>query len=94
MSLCDDHDVSKKPAARITDVAREAGVSTATVSRVLNGATSVDPALAERVRAAATITRYVPNSNGRALRRQRADVWAAVVCGVQNPFFTSLVTAG
>ncbi|MGC0274190.1 LacI family DNA-binding transcriptional regulator [Pseudactinotalea sp. Z1739] len=83
----------RRRTVRITDVAREAGVSTATVSRVLNGAPSVDPELAERVRAAAAATRYVPNSNGRALRRQRADIWAAVVSDVQNPFFTSLVTA-
>lgn len=84
--------MSRRP-VRITDVARQAGVSTATVSRVLNGAPSVDPELAQRVRAAAAATRYVPNSNGRALRRQRADVWAAVVSDVQNPFFTSLVAA-
>lgn len=85
--------MSKSSAVRITDVAREARVSVATVSRVLNGSTSVDPKLAERVRTAAAVTRYVPNSNGRALRRQRSDVWAAVVSDVQNPFFTSLVTA-
>ncbi|UFU04978.1 LacI family DNA-binding transcriptional regulator [Ruania halotolerans] len=78
---------------RITDVAHAAGVSIATVSRVLNGSSTVDPVLAERVRAAAKATRYVPNSNGRALRRQRADVWAAIVSDVKNPFFTSLVTA-
>jgi LacI family transcriptional regulator len=78
---------------RITDVARAAGVSAATVSRVLNGAATVDPALAERVRAAATESGYVPNPNGRALRRQRTDVWAAIVSDLQNPFFTSLVAA-
>ncbi|QOR69280.1 LacI family DNA-binding transcriptional regulator [Ruania alkalisoli] len=78
---------------RITDVAAAAGVSIATVSRVLNGSSTVDPVLAERVRVAARAARYVPNSNGRALRRQRADVWAAIVSDVKNPFFTSLVTA-
>lgn len=85
--------MTKPRAVRITDVAREAGVSTATVSRVLNGSSTVDPALAERVRIAARASRYVANSNGRALRRQRSDVWAAIVSDVQNPFFTSLVTA-
>lgn len=78
---------------RITDVARAAGVSSATVSRVLNGAATVDPQLAERVRAAAAESGYVPNPNGRALRRQRTDVWAAIVSDLQNPFFTSLVAA-
>lgn len=78
---------------RITDVARAAGVSSATVSRVLNGASTVDPELARRVREAAAESGYVPNPNGRALRRQRTDVWAAIVSDLQNPFFTSLVAA-
>ena len=78
---------------RITDVARAAEVSAATVSRVLNGAATVDPALAARVRDAATLLGYVPNPNGRALRRQRTDIWAAIVSDLQNPFFTSLVAA-
>jgi len=80
-------------AARITDVAAAAGVSTATVSRVLNGSTSVTPELAERVRQAALATNYVRNPNGRALRRQRSDMWAVIVSDLQNPFFTSLVAA-
>lgn len=78
---------------RITDVARAAGVSSATVSRVLNGASTVDAELAERVRAAAAASGYVPDPNGRALRRRRTDVWAAIVSDLQNPFFTSLVAA-
>lgn len=76
---------------RITEVAKAAGVSTATVSRVLNGVASVAPDLVESVNRAITATGYVPNGAGRALRRQRADTWAAVVPDVQNPFFTSVV---
>lgn len=78
---------------RITDVARAAGVSTATVSRVLNGSETVAPELAERVRTAARETGYVPNPSGRALRRRRTDLWAAIVPDLQNPYFTSLVAA-
>lgn len=74
-------------------MARAAGVSSATVSRVLNGASTVDPELARRVREAAAASGYMPNPNGRALRRQRTDVWAAIVSDLQNPFFTSLVAA-
>lgn len=77
----------------IQDVAREAGVSTATVSRVLNGTGSVDPELARRVRDAVATTSYVLNTNGRALRRQVSDVWAAIVSDVQNAFFTTMVSA-
>jgi len=81
--------------ARVTiqDVAREAGVSTATVSRVLNGSPSVDGDLARRVRAAVAATSYVLNSTGRALRRQVSDVWAIIVSDLQNPFFTAMVAA-
>ncbi|MGO1315539.1 MAG: LacI family DNA-binding transcriptional regulator [Cellulomonadaceae bacterium] len=77
----------------ITDVARAAQVSTATVSRVLNRVSTVDPVLAERVQAAIARTGYVPNGAGRALRRQRSDTWAAIVPDVQNPFFTAVVAA-
>jgi LacI family transcriptional regulator len=77
----------------IQDIAREAGVSTATASRVLNGARTVDPELARRVREAVAATNYVLNTNGRALRRQVSEVWAAVVSDVQNAFFTTMVSA-
>jgi LacI family transcriptional regulator len=90
---CDDSQVSTGRPVTIRDVAKSAGVSSATVSRVLNGVGSVAPDLADRVRAAAAETRYVPNSNGRALRRQVSDVWAAIVSDVQNPFFTGVVAA-
>ncbi|PZF80875.1 LacI family DNA-binding transcriptional regulator [Jiangella anatolica] len=80
-------------AVTISDVARAAGVSPATVSRVLNGVGTVAPELADRVRKAAADTRYVPNSNGRALRRRVSDVWAVIVSDVQNPFFTGVVAA-
>ena len=63
------------------------------MSRVLNGASTVDLELAARVRTAVAETRYVPNSTGRALRRQVSDTWAAVISDVQNPFFTTMVAA-
>ena len=85
--------VSEGRPATIQDVARVAGVSAATVSRVLNGQSSVDSELAARVRQAVADTLYVPNSNGRALRRQVSDVWAAIVSDVQNPFFTGMVAS-
>ena len=79
-------------AVTVRDVAREADVSLATVSRVLNGFTTVDPVLAERVRAAVTRLGYVPNSIGRSLRLQQTNSWAVVV-NTMNPFITALVMA-
>ena len=77
--------------ATITDVARAADVSPATVSRVLNGTTAVSEARAERVRAAAATLGYRPFEPARALRRQLTRVWAAIIADIENPFFTAMV---
>jgi LacI family transcriptional regulator len=77
----------------IRDVAREAGVSPATVSRVLNGINSVDGDLVARVNEAVSRTGYVLNIAGRALRRQVSALWAAIVPDAQNPFFTAVVAS-
>ncbi len=61
------------------DVARLAGVSTATVSRVLNHSQQVDPATRERVLAAAAKLRFVPNGPARSLRSQRSKMVGAIV---------------
>ncbi len=75
--------------ARIADVAARAGVSTATVSRVLNGV-RVRPELEEKVRRAIDELDYVPNRTARSLRRQLSDVIALIIPDVENPFFTSV----
>ncbi|MEC3981408.1 LacI family DNA-binding transcriptional regulator [Amycolatopsis sp. H20-H5] len=74
----------------IRDVATLAGVSTATVSRAMNGKSSVDPALAGKVRSAAESLGYRPNSLARNLRRQETAVIALVISDVENPFFTAI----
>ena len=79
--------------ATITDVARVSGVSVATVSRVFNRHPRVAPELVKRVEEAAAQVNYRPNGAGRALRRQRADLLAAIVPDVRNPFFVRLVEA-
>jgi LacI family transcriptional regulator len=81
----------KSKVPKITDVARIAGVSPATVSRVLNGSQNVNAGLAAKVGAAAAKLGYVPFSSARALRRQHARVWAAIVSDIENPFFTAVV---
>lgn len=80
-----------RPVPKITDVAQAAGVSPATVSRVLNGSSGVSKALAARVHKAAADLGYVPFSSARALRRQHTQVWAAIVSDIENPFFTAVV---
>ena len=61
------------------DVARLAGVSTATVSRTLNNPDQVDPQTRDRVLAAAAKLRYVPHGAARSLRSQRSKMIGAVV---------------
>lgn len=75
--------------ANIYDVATLAGVSPATVSRVLNGM-RVSPPLAERVRAAAAELDFTPNRTARTLRKQNSEVIALIIPDIENPFFTSL----
>lgn len=75
----------------IVDVARLAGVSTATVSRVLNANARVDPDLAARVRRAIDELAYRPSRAARTLRTQQSRVWALLVPDVRNPHFTEIV---
>jgi LacI family transcriptional regulator len=75
--------------ATIYEVAARAGVSPATVSRVMNG-TKVSPELAELVRAAASELDFTPNRTARTLRRQNSEVIALIIPDIENPFFTAL----
>jgi LacI family transcriptional regulator len=77
--------------ATIYDVARQAQVSTATVSRVLNGRTTVDAAMAARVQQAMRDLDYRPNAVARNLRLNQTSLWAVIISDIGNPFFTSMV---
>ncbi|MEU0053317.1 LacI family DNA-binding transcriptional regulator [Streptomyces sp. NPDC006184] len=70
-----------KQAPTLEDVAREAGVSRATVSRVVNGVRNVDPAIQELVCQAIEQTGYAPNRAARSLVTRRAETVALVVSG-------------
>lgn len=70
-----------RQAPTLEDVAREAGVSRATVSRVVNGVRNVDPAIQETVRRAIERTGYAPNRAARSLVTRRAETVALVVSG-------------
>ena len=74
----------------ILDVARRAGVSPMTVSRVVNGSGQVSPELRARVQQALAETGYMPNTLARNLRVRRTDTIALVLPDMTNPFFTTL----
>lgn len=77
--------------AKITDVAARAGVSLSTVSRVMNGNPTVDPVLAERVRAAALELGYTANPLARSLVLGRTQTVAVVIPDLGNPTFQSIL---
>ena len=75
----------------ITQVAEAAGVSRATVSRVLNGRTSVDPGIGARVREAADRLQYRPNLTARYLSTGRTMTVSLVIPDLGNPMFQSIL---
>ncbi|WP_134724377.1 LacI family DNA-binding transcriptional regulator [Paracoccus luteus] len=77
--------------ARLADVARHAGVSVATVSRVLSRPEMVSTATREQVRAAVAATGYRVNLAARNLRKQRTGAVVALVPNLGNPFFAKIL---
>jgi LacI family fructose operon transcriptional repressor len=77
----------------IKDVAEAAGVSTATVSRVLSNGLHVRPEVRERVMATVERLGYRPNLVARSLRSQRSSTIGLIVSDISNPFFTAISRA-
>lgn len=75
----------------MADVARAAGVSVATVSRVLSGKPGVRPETTARIRETAEALGYTYNSLAASLRRQRTMLVGVCVPQVTNPFFAALI---
>jgi LacI family fructose operon transcriptional repressor len=78
---------------RIKDVAEKAGVSTASVSRVLTGKEHVSQEMRERVMAAVEELDYQPNLVARSLRSRQSSTVALLVSDIRNPFFTDVSRA-
>ncbi len=79
--------------ATIKDVARLAGVSVATVSRVINNSPKASEASRQSVGAAMETLNYHPNANARALAQQSTETVGLVVGDVSDPFFGAMVKA-
>lgn len=77
----------------IKDVAKAAGVSTATVSRVLSKGEHVRPEVRKRVMTAVEQLAYRPNLQARSLRSQQTMTIGLIVSDIRNPFFTSISRA-
>lgn len=76
----------------IRDVAARAGVSVATVSRVMSGSDTVAPATRQRVEEAMTELGWRPNMAARSLVHGKTGLYGVIVPDVANPFFGELAT--
>ncbi|HVU14763.1 MAG TPA: LacI family DNA-binding transcriptional regulator [Phototrophicaceae bacterium] len=74
----------------IGDVARRAGVSTMTVSRVINNSGYISQETRERVEQAIAELGYVPNALARSLRFKQTKTIALIITDITNPFFTTV----
>jgi Transcriptional regulators len=79
--------------ATMKDIARLAGVSQATVSRVINGHRSVHPEIREKVMEWVYRLDYKPNASARALANSQSKLIGLVVPDVSNPFFPEIIRA-
>lgn len=77
--------------ASIQDVAKDAGVSSATVSRVLNNNPNVSPKTRERVMNAISRLNYRRDRVARSLRIRKSLILGLIISDIENPFFTSVV---
>ncbi|MBV8620411.1 MAG: LacI family DNA-binding transcriptional regulator [Curvibacter sp.] len=76
----------------IQEVARQAGVSVATVSRVFNLPDKVSDSTREQVRQVAKSLGYLPNASARSLRTQRSRVLGVVLPTLLNPVFAECLS--
>jgi DNA-binding LacI/PurR family transcriptional regulator len=86
-----DSEIGNHKPTRIKDVAREAGVSTATVSHVINKTKYVTDLTRASVLKAIERCNYYPNAQARSLASGRTDIIGLLVSDIANPFFPDLV---
>ncbi|WP_309397668.1 LacI family DNA-binding transcriptional regulator [Cerasicoccus maritimus] len=79
--------------ASIKDVAQRAGVSIATVSRMMSNKTFVKEETRERIQVAIDELNYRPNRVAQRLRDSQSHILALIVSDIQNPFFSELARA-
>ena len=91
MSLQSHWDMEGKQMT-IKDIAKLAGVSVSTVSRVLNDHPDVSEKAKEKVLAVVNEYNYIPNTSARDLGKSSSDNIGLIVRGISNPFYTKIIT--
>lgn len=75
----------------IYDIAKKAGVSPSTVSRVLNNYNNVRAETAAKVKKVCEDLNYIPNANASNLKKRNSKNLALIIPNIENPFFTSIL---
>jgi LacI family transcriptional regulator len=78
-------------AISMREVAKLAGVSSATVSRVINGSNLVKPETADQIRRIIRDLNFVPNNSGLYFKQGKSQIYGAIIPDMTNPFFMELV---
>jgi len=73
------------------DIAKIAGVSSATVSRVINNSNLVRPATAEKVRKVIQELKFVPNGSATTLKYGKSSSYGLIIPDITNPFFPEFI---
>ncbi len=73
------------------EIAKLAGVSSATVSRVINGSTLVTEETARRIQKIIDDLNFVPNTSAIHLKNGKSNIYGIIIPDLTNPFFTELV---
>lgn len=81
----------EQPAVTVTDVAREAGVSVSTVSRIVNGTARVADDKRQAVEAAIARMDFRPNLHARSLKMGRSMTIGMLAQDIESPFFTRVI---
>ncbi|QSX08962.1 LacI family DNA-binding transcriptional regulator [Alkalibacter rhizosphaerae] len=76
---------------KIKDVAKEANVSVATVSRVLNNIPLVNDETKKRVQEAIEKTGYKPNAIARSLKMQKTNTFGIMIPDISRPYYTQVI---
>lgn len=79
--------------ANMKDVSKMAGVSIATVSRVINNSNNVSSEIKDKVNKAIKELGYIPNNAARSLKNDSSCSIAFVVSDISNPYFTTMAKA-
>lgn len=79
-------------AITINDIAKKAGVSLATVSRVLNKSPHVSDTARRKVEQAIREFNYIPSAYARGLSRNQSNIIGVIVPEITNPFFSEVIT--